>query len=159
MRLTRSTATRGLAAVAVLAMAGFALLVFPVVRASQPPREGYKWWQTQKQEFGLTEEQSTRIESIFQASVPRLRESKKELDRLEDILSKMIADGVADEAIVAQQVDRVEAARSAMSKARTLMLYRMHQVLNPAQRAKLNAWHEQRERERDKGKKPDRDHR
>jgi Spy/CpxP family protein refolding chaperone len=157
MRLSRSTVVRSLAALAVVALAAFALFVLPVVRASQQSRQGYKWWQTQKQEFGLSDEQSTRIEAIFQASVPKLRESKKELDRLEDILSKMIADGAADETVVAQQIDRVEAARSAMSKARTLMLYRMHQVLNPAQRAKLNAWHEQ--RERDRGRKQDRDRR
>jgi Spy/CpxP family protein refolding chaperone len=154
MKVSRSAYVRASAAVAVLAVAALAWVVFPV-RASQPPSGGYRWWQTQKQELGLTDEQASRIEAIFQASVPAFRNSKKELDQLEDTLSKMIADGVANEDAVAQQVDRVEAARSVLSKARTLMLYRMRQVLSPAQRAKLNALHEhQKERERGKSDKP-----
>lgn len=151
MTLTRST-VGGLALIAVLAVV-VALVALPAVRASQQPKAGFKWWQTQKQELGLTDEQSARIDAIFQASMPSRLAQLKELDRLEDTLSKMIADGVAGETAIVQQVDRVEAARSAMSKARTLMLYRMRQVLTPAQRAKLTALHEH-QKQRDRDKKP-----
>lgn len=155
MRLTRSAAVRGSAALSAVALAALAWAVLPAARGSQPPSGGYKWWQTQKQELGLTADQSARIDGIWQASVPQFRDLKKELDLAEDTLSQMIAAGVAGEAAVVQQVDRVEAARGALSKARTLMLYRMRQVLTPAQRAKLSALHEhQRQRERGKNDKP-----
>lgn len=153
MKVTRSAALRASAAAAVLAVSGLAWVMLPAVRASQPPSGGFKWWQTQKQELGLSDDQSARVEALFQASVPKLRELSRELDRLEDALSKMISDGVADEASVLQQVDRVETARSALSKARTLMLYRMRQVLNPDQRAKLKAYHEH-QKQRERGDKP-----
>jgi Spy/CpxP family protein refolding chaperone len=150
MRFTRPTLVRVSAAGAVLAIAGVVWLALPVVRASQQgPSGGYRWWQTQKQELSLTDDQSARIDTIFQSAVPKQRELFKELDRLEDQLSKMIADGSAEETVVLQQVDRVETARSALAKARTLMLYRMRQVLNPEQRKKLAALHEhQKQRER-----------
>ena len=156
MRLSRSATFRGLTVIAVLVLTGAVLLVLPVVRASQQSQQGgSKWWQTHKRELALTDEQSSKIEAIFQASIPQFRKSKDDLDRLEDTLSKMIADGVAGEPAVIEQVDRVEAARSALSKMRTLMLYRMRQVLTPEQRAKLTVLHEhQKQRDRDRGKKP-----
>lgn len=108
-----------------------------------------KWWQSAslKAELGLTEQQSAAVEEIFQANLPKLRATKEELDKLEATLSKLIETG-ADEAQVIQHIDRVEAARSEMSKARTLMLLRMRRVLSQDQRIKLTAWHERWERER-----------
>ena len=102
-------------------------------------RRGAKWWQDAryKHELNLTVEQSTRLEEIFQASVPRFRELKQELDVAEKSLSRMISEATVDETTVAQQVDRVEAARSALGKARMLMLYRMHRVLTVDQRERL----------------------
>lgn len=109
-----------------------------------------KWWQSDRfrEELALTAEQSARIEEIFQAMLPKLRAAKGDLDRLDGTLSKLVAEGTADEAIVAQQIDRVEAARSELSKTRTLMLFRMHRILSADQRAKLKTLHEQWERER-----------
>ena len=43
----------------------------------------------------------------------------------------------ADEWEVTLQIDKVEAARNALSKIRTLMLYRMHRALSAAQRDAL----------------------
>ena len=55
----------------------------------------------------------------------------------------------AEEWEVALQIDRVEAARSALSKTRTLMLYRMHKTLSAEQ---LEALHAMWERRRSDGK-------
>jgi Spy/CpxP family protein refolding chaperone len=54
---------------------------------------------------------------------------------------------MADEGQVSQQIDQVEAVRSALNKTRTLMLLRMRHVLTPEQRVQLNALRDRRERE------------
>jgi Spy/CpxP family protein refolding chaperone len=109
-----------------------------------------KWWLDDRfvAELGLSVDQSDRIEEIFQTSWPDLKAHKEDLDRLEDSLSAMIADGTASEAAVVQQIDRVEASRSALGRARSLMLYRMYRVLSAKQRHKLKALYEAIEREK-----------
>jgi Spy/CpxP family protein refolding chaperone len=133
------------------------LLVVPLVadlsgQSTTPPAptQSSKWWNspTIKAELGLTDQQSMAVEAIFQATLPKLRTSKDELDRLEATLSKLL-DAGADEAQVLQHIDRVEAARSDMSKTRTLMLLRMRRVLSQEQRTKLTAVHERSSRARD----------
>ena len=104
-----------------------------------------KWWQSERfrQELGLSADQSSRIEEIFQATLPNLISAKAELDRVEGVLSDLVADATVDESRIGQQIDQVEAARSVLSKLRTLMLFRMHRILTPEQRVKLKALHEQ----------------
>ncbi|HET7618625.1 MAG TPA: hypothetical protein VFK20_08945, partial [Vicinamibacterales bacterium] len=92
-------------------------------------------------ELGITNEQSAAIEEIWQASLPKLRASRRQLDDLEGVLSQMIRDA-AEESLVAAQIDRVESVRSEMNKGRTLMLYRMNRVLSADQRQKLKAMHD-----------------
>ena len=70
------------------------------------------------------------IEAIFSSSIQALRDARKELDALEAVLSRTIQENTADVFTVSQQVDKVEAARSAYNKARTVMLYRMNLVLH-----------------------------
>jgi Spy/CpxP family protein refolding chaperone len=106
---------------------------------------GFSWWrdaQFQK-ELSLAPEQSSRIEGIFQATMPSLRHKKEELDQEEAELSRLITVN-ADEQAVTRQVDRVEAIRSHLNKARTLLLLHIRQVLTPDQRTKLNKMYEQR---------------
>jgi hypothetical protein len=128
-----------------------------------PPRP--KFWQDPKlrQELGISESQSAQIESIWSSSIPALRDAHKDLDGLEAILSRTIQENTADVFTVSQQVDKVEAARSAYNKLRTVMLYRMNLVLNQDQRIKVKAmndrYEEQRrqddEARRKQGKPPD----
>jgi len=101
----------------------------------------YKWWQSAEvqTEIGLTPEQGVRIEAIFQELRPTLRKLMHRLDREEKELSQLMHAMVAEEWEVALQIDQVEAARGALSKTRTLMLYRMHKELEPAQ---IEALHE-----------------
>jgi Spy/CpxP family protein refolding chaperone len=109
---------------------------------------GFAWWKDAQfeRELGLSAEQSTKIDAIFQATISQLRQKKDELDRQEEVLSQQIVAG-ADEMLVTKQVDRVEAIRAHMNKMRTLMLLHERQVLSPDQRAKLSKLHEQWERD------------
>ena len=100
-----------------------------------------------KNELGLTSEQSTQIEGIFQASMLELRQRKNELDHLEGRLSNLI-ETMASEQQVVEQIDRVEATRAGMNKSRTLMLLHIRQVLTPEQRVKLKAIYDRWEEER-----------
>jgi len=105
---------------------------------------GFAWWRDAdiQRDLGLSADQVSRIESVFQATVPTLRARKADLDQQEDELSRLVGTN-ADESIVTKQVDRVEAIRSHMNKMRTLMLLHMRQVLTPDQRVKLNKRYEQ----------------
>jgi Spy/CpxP family protein refolding chaperone len=143
-------------ALLILAPVCLTLLAGSLVQASQSQSRGpFKWWQVHRQALALTADQSTRLEEIYQtfARDPKVQELKQQLDKHEEKLSKMVKAGVADEAAVAALVDRVEAARSELSKNRTLMLYRMYRVLSDEQRTKLRALHEEWERQRDKGRR------
>ena len=130
------------------------------VAYAQPPMA---WWKTEAtmKELGLTADQSTRIDTIFQGSMVDLRREKTDLDAVEAKLSHLIETN-AEEARVTREIDRVEMARAALNKTRTLMLLHMRQILSADQRTKLNAmrdrWDkEQRDRGRtqDQGQKPD----
>ena len=110
---------------------------------------GFPWWrdaQFQK-DLSITADQSARIDALFQANMPGLRQGRDELDRQEAELSRLITLG-ADERQVTQQIDKVENIRAGLNKTRTLMLLHMRQVLTPDQRVKLNKLYEQREKDR-----------
>ena len=121
-------------------------LAVPVVAGAQ----GFKWWQSDKfkADLALAPDQTTRLEEVYQGLRPKLTAGKEELDRLETGLSKLIAEGVAPEGDVMKMVDQVEHSRAELAKSRTLMIYRMHQILTVDQRAKMNAVHERWEQER-----------
>ncbi len=135
---------------------GAALLVTMALTAPLHGQSfGFPWWRDAQfqRDLSLTADQSAKIDSVFQQTIPILRQKKTELDALEEELSRMIAAN-ADEASVTRQVDKVEAIRSNMNKMRTLMLLRMRQVLSPEQRVKLNQLHDKWEKEhrRERGK-------
>jgi Spy/CpxP family protein refolding chaperone len=88
----------------------------------------------------LTAAQTAEIERIFQSVRDELRAEKAELEKQEAALSRLLSESNDNEAVVVRTVDRVEAARSALAKTRTLMLYRMHRLLSPEQRARLDAF-------------------
>lgn len=122
------------------------LLAIPALGAAQ----GFKWWQSDKfkAELALAPDQITRLEDVYQAMRPKLTAGKEDLDRLEERLSKVIAEGIAPEGDVMKMVDQVEHARAELSKSRMLMIYRMHQILTSDQRVKMNALHDRWEQER-----------
>ena len=114
-----------------LVAAGVLLLTSPT------STQGSKWWQSDAyvQELGLTADQSARIEQIYQRTAPALRRYKDTLDKAEADFNQMVE--ASDDTQVMAQVTVVEAARSELNKARTMMLLRMRRVLTPDQRVKL----------------------
>jgi Spy/CpxP family protein refolding chaperone len=132
------------------------LLVLLPVAASGTQGHRQKWWQDEKMkaELALTDDQSTEVETIFQASRPKLQEGKRLLESLENDLSEMVRAHVAEEAELAVMIDRVEAARSELSKERTLMLYRMHRILTPEQNAKLKEIYDRRRARETRDRRP-----
>jgi Spy/CpxP family protein refolding chaperone len=106
------------------------------LRAQSPPP--LAWWkdaQFQK-DLGLTAEQSSRIDAVYQGALPQLHREKNELDAQEAELSRLI-EMTTDEVVLGRQIDRIETVRAALNKGRTLMLLRMRQVLTPDQRVKF----------------------
>jgi Spy/CpxP family protein refolding chaperone len=103
----------------------------------------FAWWKspTFQAEVGLTADQSERIDRIWEATRPELRQEWEELSRLEAKLSRMIQHDV-DEAALSRQIDRVETARANANKTRSLMLVQMRKVLTEDQRVRLDAIHE-----------------
>ena len=107
-----------------------------------------KWWQDERfrRELGLTAEQSTRLEQIFQKTQPTLRQRMQALDQAEEQFDRLVEKG--DDASVLEYVGVVEAARAEVNKTRTVMLLRMRRSLTADQWAKFTALAEQRNRER-----------
>lgn len=128
--------------------------------AGDAAAQGFKWWNNDqfRKELALTDEQIAKLEEIFQKTLPTLRQQNDELEKLDNKLSKLIAGGLAEEQKVAEQVDKVEAARGALSKTRTLMMYRMRRLLTEDQNTRLKAMHERWERERRGKGRGDRNH-
>jgi Spy/CpxP family protein refolding chaperone len=122
----------------------------------QETRRRSRWWQSEsmKLELGLTADQSARIDEIFQSTLPELRAAKGRLDALQAELSRTLADEAANETMVAREIDQVEVARSALSKLRTLMLFRMHRVLTPQQRLKMTSLHDRGDRRGNNNQNP-----
>lgn len=110
----------------------------------------FKWWQNEKfqKELGLSAEQASRINTIWDTTVPEIRKIDKELNDLNKELSRLI-DGGAAESVVYRQIDRVENRRAEIEKARRFMIYRMHRVLSSEQNAKFKQlWAAREKRER-----------
>jgi Spy/CpxP family protein refolding chaperone len=117
------------------ALLGLISLLLPAPAAAQR----FKWWHADhvQRELGLTREQSTRIEEIFQSYLPTLRKQKETLDAAEAEFNRLIAGG--DFNATVSQVDVVESARAELNKSRTLQLVHMRRVLTADQHAKLTA--------------------
>lgn len=116
---------------------GLLVVVGVLLSAVPTSTQGFKWWQSETfiRELALTSEQSDLIEGIFQRTLPALRRYKDTLDKAEADFNQKLE--VSDESQVMAQVSVVEAARSELNKARTMMLLRMRRVLSSDQRVKL----------------------
>jgi Spy/CpxP family protein refolding chaperone len=119
-----------------------------------------RFWQNERfqKELLLSAEQITRLEAIYQNTLPSLVAQKSALDKLDHKLSKVIADPKSDEAMVLQAAERVEGARADLSRTRTLQLFRIRRVLTDEQNLKMKAMHEKDRRERERRPKGDQPH-
>ena len=130
------------------------LVLSLIVQAVASPAfaQSFKWWQTERfqKELVLTKEQIVRIEGIYQTTEPTLRAQKQAVDRREEKVSKVIQDPKSDEPMLLQAMDRLEAARSEVSRTRTLMLYRIRRILTDEQNVKMKAMHDHDRAERER---------
>jgi len=117
-------------------------------------RERWKWWLYDRPELGINDQQSASINAIFESTLPKLRETRQELDKAEEEMARIIKEHKADLAVVSGQLDRLESARSQHNKTRTLMLYRMHLLLSAEQRTKLEALRARRDADRQDRRHP-----
>jgi Spy/CpxP family protein refolding chaperone len=117
-------------------------------RSEDIPR--WKWWlhADSRKELRLTDQQSRKIDEIWESTAPKQREKWHELEKLEDALAQTIKDSTVDVATVSQQVEKVERLRAEANATRTVMIYRMHLLLTPEQREKVDAMRKRMEEER-----------
>jgi Spy/CpxP family protein refolding chaperone len=110
----------------------------------------FRWWKDEKftKDLALSPDQCTRIEAVFQAAQPALRAQQRALSNLEDELSKLVAEGTAEDAEVEHFVGRVESARADLGKMRTMMIFRIRRILTADQHAKLQKLFDQNEKDR-----------
>jgi Spy/CpxP family protein refolding chaperone len=126
------------------------LMALVLLWASPALAQRGKWWQDDRfgRELGLTTEQRTHLEEIFQKNLPTLRQRMQTLDDAQAQFDVLVEKG--DDTSVMNQVGVVEDARAELNKARTLMLLRMRRSLTTDQWAKFTALHEATQRDRDR---------
>ena len=112
----------------------------------------YKWWADEKAmaAAGFTAEQSAQIDRIFRETIDKTRPLREEVMQLQKTLNQTIDANIAEVAVFAKQVDKIETKRAELNKQRLVMLYGMHRVLTPEQNTKLLAYFNKREAERRK---------
>src|ERR1051325_3845346 len=122
----------------------------PPQNVQSAPR--FAWWRDEpyQRHLGLTSDQVSRLEAIWQGALPELRKGRDELDRQEAELSRLIESN-ADEAVVTRQGDKVEAIPAHLNKARTMVIWHHRQLLTPEQRVKLKVM---RDRDRERSSAP-----
>lgn len=124
------------------------LVVLVVACAAAPfeagaqSRRPHRWWQSAEVTtlLDLSEGQAADLDRIYRRTLPKMHESYRRQKAEERTLSQLIADMQVEEIDITRQIDRVEAARSELSKTRTLMVFRMYRVMDPTQRSALKEW-------------------
>jgi len=133
------------------------VLLFSLPAAAGSPQERFrKWWTGQQaRELGLTNEQSMKIDQIFETSSPRIHMAWQDAEKARQDLNKLIAGEKTTETDVIRQLVQTQAARNELDRQYTLMLFRFNQELTPEQRLKVKAMDDRR-REGRRGQPPQR---
>jgi Spy/CpxP family protein refolding chaperone len=106
---------------------------------------GGRWWKQSEivQELGLSQQQISQIEQIFQTNQPQLKQNMQALHQQEDQLRSLLN---ADQPVPAQvnaQIDQIAQSRAALEKAHAQMLLAVRGVLTAEQWQKLQQKQEQ----------------
>ncbi len=98
-----------------------------------------RWWRDAviAAEVGLTDSQADQINAIFENFVKPQRERWSDFRPLEKELNDLLGQAHADETQVIGLITRLEDKRSELNRHRLIMVFRIQQILNPTQRAKL----------------------
>jgi Spy/CpxP family protein refolding chaperone len=131
LRQHRDAIVRGLLRSLLLAACG------PLAIAASA--QGYRWWQDAavQRELSLTAAQVTALEGLFASTLGERRTLRRELDRLDARVQRLLARADADDQEALEVIAAVEAARAKRNVARTLMLFRMYRMLSSDQRKAL----------------------
>ena len=115
------------------------VLVFDMARplsvsGGEQPRS--RWWLTPavQQELGLTKVQVQALQRTFERGLPERVALRRELDRLDGQLQRLLERGEEDDGLVERLSAHVEEVRARRNVRRTLILLEMYRILTPAQR-------------------------
>lgn len=113
----------------------------PATSPATPPARPAPWWvdEKSKKELGLTADQVKQLDDIYNSAKDELATDRETFERERKELDKMIAESKVERWMVRGQIDKTETARSAMNKLWIMTTYRMHQLLTPEQRVKLQS--------------------
>ena len=108
-------------------------------RAAPDDRERRKWWlYDNAPNWASPTSSRSEINQIFEATISKLRDARKEMDRAEEELSRAIKEHKADSRTISRTGrPRRERALENSTRLATLMLYRMH--LRPQRRSASEA--------------------
>jgi Spy/CpxP family protein refolding chaperone len=97
------------------------------------------WWKNPEvvQKIGLTDDQSQRIDKVFQDFRAKLVDLHSNLEKQEAQLKPLVDADSPDDGAVMAQVDRVAQARIALERANASMMLAIRHVLTPDQWKKL----------------------
>ena len=114
------------------------------IAPSSDAAQRYKWWQSDrvKTDLQLSAVQVEELEMVFQDMRSALTDLLHALRIEEKRLTEAMHEAEDEEWEITLLIDRVESARSALSKTRLLMLYRMHLILDSNQVDKLHERYE-----------------
>jgi protein CpxP len=100
-----------------------------------------RWWGDPAlvQKLGITVDQQTKIDALFQQSRLKLIDLSAELHKEEAVLEPLLEADKPEEAKVLTQIDRIAQARGELEKANARMLLGFRSVLTQEQWKKLQA--------------------
>jgi Spy/CpxP family protein refolding chaperone len=101
--------------------------------------QGYRWWQNDavRRELELTPNQVDTLEALFVSTLEERRVLRRELDRHEEYVQRLLARGDIDDTQAIDAITRLEDTRARRNAARIIMLFRMYRVLSTEQRQAL----------------------
>jgi Spy/CpxP family protein refolding chaperone len=99
-----------------------------------------RWWLNPavQHDLELTMAQVQALQRTFEQRLPERLALRRELDRLDSELQRLLERGDDDEEVVERFSARVEQVRAQRNVRRTLILLEMYRILTPAQRLDLS---------------------
>jgi Spy/CpxP family protein refolding chaperone len=116
----------------------------PPQTSQQRAPQRKRWWSDEdsKKELKLTADQAKALDQIFTSSQDELSGYWDAMRREETERDRLISESKVEQWVVLRQIEKAETQRSNFNKLRLMTLYRMHRVLTPEQRTKLQQMQE-----------------
>lgn len=105
----------------------------------KPGSRMFKWWERPKvvEQLKLTDQQVNQIKEIYSEETKKSIDLRAELEKQHLELNRLLEQDILDESKIAEQIDTVQAARSALAKTHILMRVKIAKVLSSDQRKQL----------------------